>query len=176
MQLWCNYCSRTQVIITHAYYIYICKCKCSFVQNLKSPKILHRLLRNFDTTLHSNTRVFLCTYIIWMSHLWQVKTCFLWNTALSVGRKINTRYTTYFTIPFQSFQFQRLQFPIRLAFAITINKAQDQSFKLCGLHLHSDCFSHGQLYVACSRVGKPDNLYITTDNGTTKNIVNPQAL
>jgi hypothetical protein len=30
--------------------------------------------------------------------------------------------------------------------------------------------------VACSRVGKPDNLYICTDNGTTKNIVYPQAL
>jgi hypothetical protein len=36
--------------------------KCSFVQNLKSPKVLHRLLCNFDTTLHSNTCVFLYTY------------------------------------------------------------------------------------------------------------------
>ena len=62
------------------------------------------------------------------------------------------------------FQFKRLQFPIRLAFTITINKAQGQSLELCGLDLDTDCFSHGQLYVACSRVGKPDNLYIYTDN------------
>ncbi|CAL1292154.1 unnamed protein product, partial [Larinioides sclopetarius] len=50
------------------------------------------------------------------------------------------------------FQFKRLQFPIRLTFAITINKAQGQSLELCGLDLDADCFSHGQLYVACSRV------------------------
>ncbi|GFS97781.1 ATP-dependent DNA helicase [Trichonephila clavipes] len=31
------------------------------------------------------------------------------------------------------FKFKRLQFPIRLAFVITINKAQDQSLELCGL-------------------------------------------
>ena len=31
-----------------------------------------------------------------------------------------------------SFQFKRLQFPIRLAFAITINKAQGQSLEFCG--------------------------------------------
>jgi ATP-dependent DNA helicase PIF1 len=74
------------------------------------------------------------------------------------------------------FQFERLQFPIQLAFAITINKVQGQSLQLCGLHLHTDCFSHGQLYVACSRVGKHDNLYTCTDNGTTKNIIYPQAL
>ena len=75
-----------------------------------------------------------------------------------------------------SFQFKRLQFPIRLAFAITINKAQGQSLELCGLYLHTDCFSHGQLYVACSRVGNPDNLFIYTETGTTKNIVDPQVL
>ena len=75
-----------------------------------------------------------------------------------------------------SFQFQRLQFPIRLAFAITINKAQRQSLELCGLYLHSDCFSHGQLYVACSRVGNPDNLFIYTENESPKNIVYPQVL
>ncbi len=75
-----------------------------------------------------------------------------------------------------SFQFKRLQFPIRLASAITINKAQGQSLELCGLYLHTDCFSHGQLYVACSRVGNPDNLFIYTETGTTKNIVYPQVL
>ncbi|CAH0401403.1 unnamed protein product [Chilo suppressalis] len=42
------------------------------------------------------------------------------------------------------FQFKRLQFPIRLAFAITINKAQGQSLELYGLDLDADCFSHGQ--------------------------------
>ena len=75
-----------------------------------------------------------------------------------------------------SFQFNRLQFPIRLTFAITINKAQGQSLELCGLYLHTDCFSHGHLYVACSRVANPDNLFIYTEIGTTKNIVYPQVL
>ena len=37
--------------------------------------------------------------------------------------------------------------------AITINKAQGQSLEKCGIDLNTDCFSHGQLYVACSRVG-----------------------
>jgi ATP-dependent DNA helicase PIF1 len=36
------------------------------------------------------------------------------------------------------FQFKRLQFPFRLAFAVTINKARGQSFELCGLDLHTD--------------------------------------
>ena len=75
-----------------------------------------------------------------------------------------------------SFQFKILLFPIRLAFDITINKAQGQSLELCGLYLHTDCFSHGQLYVACSRVDNPDNLFIYMETGTTKNIVYPQVL
>jgi hypothetical protein len=29
------------------------------------------------------------------------------------------------------------------------------SLKVCGLNLENPCFSNGQLYVACSRVGKP---------------------
>ena len=37
-------------------------------------------------------------------------------------------------------------------------------------------FSHGPLYVACSRVGKSDNLFICTNNGTAKNIVYSQVL
>ncbi|UYV62971.1 hypothetical protein LAZ67_2002684, partial [Cordylochernes scorpioides] len=69
------------------------------------------------------------------------------------------------------FLFKRLQFPVRLAFAITINKAQGQSLKCCGVNLESPCFSHGQLYVACSRVGSPNHLYIYCKDGKTKNIV-----
>lgn len=74
------------------------------------------------------------------------------------------------------FQFKRLQFPLRLAFAITINKAQGQSLTIAGLILENSCFSHGQLYVACSRVGTPKNLYVFTPNKKTKNIVYPLAL
>jgi ATP-dependent DNA helicase PIF1 len=48
-------------------------------------------------------------------------------------------------------QFKRLQFPIRLAFAMTINKSQGQTISVCGLDLNASCFSHGQLYVVCCR-------------------------
>lgn len=74
------------------------------------------------------------------------------------------------------FNFKRLQFPIRLAFAITINKAQGQSLAVAGLNLEKPCFSHGQLYVACSRVGTPEKLFIFAPNGKSKNIVYPLAL
>lgn len=72
--------------------------------------------------------------------------------------------------------FKRLQFPIRLAYAMTINKSQGQTMTICGLDLENPCFSHGQLYVACSRVGKPSNLFVYTPQGLTKNIVHPIAL
>ena len=74
------------------------------------------------------------------------------------------------------FNFKRLQFPVRLAFAMSINKAQGQSMKVAGINLDNPCFSHGQLYVACSRVGNPKNLFILAPGGKTKNIVYPKAL
>ncbi len=75
------------------------------------------------------------------------------------------------------FEFKRLQFPVRLSFAMSINKSQGQSLKVVGLNLQTPCFSHGQLYVGCSRVGSSDNLYIyTPTKGLTENIVYPEAL
>jgi len=49
------------------------------------------------------------------------------------------------------FEMKRLQFPVRLSFAMTINKSQGQTFDRVGLHLPSPVFTHGQLYVAFSR-------------------------
>ena len=39
------------------------------------------------------------------------------------------------------FEFKRLQFPVQLAFAMTINKAQGQSLQVCGLNLINCCFT-----------------------------------
>ncbi|KAG5596918.1 hypothetical protein H5410_038150 [Solanum commersonii] len=49
------------------------------------------------------------------------------------------------------FKFIRKQFPIRLCFAMTINKAQGQTIPNVGLYLPQHVFLHGQLYVALSR-------------------------
>ncbi|XP_075636963.1 uncharacterized protein LOC142609264 [Castanea sativa] len=43
------------------------------------------------------------------------------------------------------------QFPIRLSFAITINKAQGQTIPTVGIYLPDHVFSHDQLYVVLSR-------------------------
>ena len=56
------------------------------------------------------------------------------------------------------FEWQRRQFPVRPAFAMTINKSQGQTLKYAGIWLRGDVFTHGQLYVACSRVSAPEKL------------------
>jgi ATP-dependent DNA helicase PIF1 len=49
------------------------------------------------------------------------------------------------------FQFKRKQFPIRLSFAMTVNKSQGQTIPNVGVYLPAPLFSHGQLYVSMSR-------------------------
>ena len=55
---------------------------------------------------------------------------------------------------------KRLQFPVRLAFAMTINKSQGQSVEHVGIDLQTSVFSHGQLYVAFSRCTSPLNISV----------------
>ena len=51
-------------------------------------------------------------------------------------------------------EFKCIQFPVRLAFTMTINKSQGQTLSVCGLDLETLCFSHGQLNETCSCGGR----------------------
>ncbi|CAH1102888.1 unnamed protein product [Psylliodes chrysocephalus] len=43
------------------------------------------------------------------------------------------------------FTFKRLQFPVKLAYSITVNKAQGQIFQYCGVDLKEPCFAHAHI-------------------------------
>jgi ATP-dependent DNA helicase PIF1 len=68
------------------------------------------------------------------------------------------------------FQFKRKQFPIRLSFAMTVNKAQGQTIPNAGIYLPEPVFSHGQLYVALSRSTARKNvkILVVPDGGNKK--------
>ena len=64
------------------------------------------------------------------------------------------------------FILNRRQFPIRLSYGMTINKAQGQTLQFLSVYLKSTVFAHGQLYVALSRVGSfaKIRIYLDTDD------------
>ncbi|XP_028111668.1 uncharacterized protein LOC114309976 [Camellia sinensis] len=64
----------------------------------------------------------------------------------------------------------------RLAYALTINKSQEQSVKFVGVDLRTPVFSHGKLYVALSRCTFFDHISVLLPNDepdSTTNIVYP---
>lgn len=78
-----------------------------------------------------------------------------------------------------AFKFSRRQFPVCLAFALTINKSQGQSVRYVGLDLRLPVFSHGQLYVAFSRATSSRHVRVllhNDHNSVTRNVVYPEVL
>ena len=80
------------------------------------------------------------------------------------------------------FQIRQRQFPLKLAFAMTINKSQGKTLNQLGVYLPRPVFSHGQLYIALSRVSSLSGLKVLTCNrrgvpmDVTKNVVYKDVL
>ncbi|KAE8251462.1 hypothetical protein A4X13_0g3984 [Tilletia indica] len=72
----------------------------------------------------------------------------------------------------------RRQFPVKVCFAMTINKSQGQTIQHIGIDLRYPCFGHGQLYVALSRASNAEQVKVLLpeDKETTANVVLHAAL
>ncbi|XP_026290987.2 ATP-dependent DNA helicase PIF1-like [Frankliniella occidentalis] len=57
-------------------------------------------------------------------------------------------------------QMCRRQFPLQVCYGMTVHKSQGQTIFKVGLDLRSDCFTHGQLYVALSRTRRSDDVTV----------------
>ena len=86
----------------------------------------------------------------------------------------------------KSFKITRRQFPLRLAYSLTINRAQGQTLNRCLLDLTRHCFSHGQVNVGFSRIREVNNMAVYIDATQdydeinellmTSNVVYPEIL
>lgn len=75
----------------------------------------------------------------------------------------------------------RKQFPVKLSFAMTINKSQGQSLNNIGIDLRYPVFMHGQLYVALSRSTSIEGIHVLFKEqdpieNTVENIIYPELL
>jgi ATP-dependent DNA helicase PIF1 len=64
-----------------------------------------------------------------------------------------------------AFHFALSPVPCAPAFAMTINKAQGQTLKMVGIFLPKHVFTHGQLYVAMSCIGCPEEMKLLVTDG-----------
>jgi hypothetical protein len=89
-------------------------------------------------------------------------------TGVDVGRLVDINYQSHsqiVTIGNVEISLTRNQLPIQLAFAMTINRAQGQTFDKVGIFLREPAFTHGQLYTAFSRVRRASDVKVQIVKG-----------
>jgi len=67
---------------------------------------------------------------------------------------------------------RRRQFPLKLSYAITVNKSQGQTLSRAGLFLQTPLWSHGQMYVALSRAKSRSSVKIVVEEGPQQGRIN----
>uniref|UniRef100_A0A8R1ESP4 ATP-dependent DNA helicase n=1 Tax=Caenorhabditis japonica TaxID=281687 RepID=A0A8R1ESP4_CAEJA len=105
-----------------------------FLNSVWTPSILHRLCLNVGS-------------VVMLSRNLDVSSGMCNSTRL-IGKELQRKciLCTFATYEDEKlpFHLKRTQFPVKLAFAISINKAQGQSFGRVGLYFPEDVFAYGQ--------------------------------
>ena len=68
------------------------------------------------------------------------------------------------------------QFPLKLAWAVTVHKVQGQTYSAIVVDAHVQAFEYGQIYVALSRVKSMAGLYLTRAIRANEVMVDPDVL
>ncbi len=118
------------------------------------------LLRNMTSSLANGTRLIV---IQLMQHVIEAKVA----TGPAKGQRVFIPRLSITPSDTERMPFtpRRHQFLLRPVFAMTINKAQGHTLKMVGIFLPKPVFTHGQLYVAMSRIGCPKGVKLLVTDG-----------
>ncbi|KIH53237.1 hypothetical protein ANCDUO_16641 [Ancylostoma duodenale] len=130
-----------------------------YLLRLKRGCIL-MLLRNIDITsqLFNGTRLQLDDVVYDQKHVPIILRC---RNLITDIMCLIPRTPNVYENKMSGIAFKRFQFPVRLAFCMTVNKSQGQTFEKVGLILRTPAFAHGTIYVALSRSKCRENTKIT---------------
>jgi len=119
------------------------------------------LLRNMPSSLTNGTRLIVVKL---MQHIIDVEIA----TGPDKGRRVFIPRLSIIPSYMEKMPFtlRRRQFPLRPAFAMTINKFQGQTLQTVGVYLPKPVFCHRQLYVAFSRCGSRRGVRVLVRGGS----------
>ncbi|CAL1408540.1 unnamed protein product [Linum trigynum] len=130
------------------------------------------LLRNLDqsTGLCNGTRMIVKRLGKWFIEVQILTGTYVGDTVFLPRLSLSVHYKSL------NFTLVRRQYPIALSYAMTINKSQGQTLNHVGICLQRQVFSHGQLYVAMSRVTSERGLKILSCDSQGKPVKTMQNI
>jgi uncharacterized protein (UPF0548 family) len=100
----------------------------------------------------------------------------IYNVNLETWEQVEYNYNKENNIIEKQIVGKYIQYPLRLAYAITIHKSQGMTFEKVFIDIGKGAFTHGQVYVALSRCRRLSGIHLTTTINETDIMVDPRVL
>lgn len=118
----------------------------------------YMIIKNYNPTVGACNGV-MCELMQFSRHLCQVKI----QSGIHTGRIIALPRCSCHVSRENSglpFDFSRVQFPLMVAYCVSVHKSQGQSLMKVGIIIDQDSFAHGQVYTALSRTSGWANITV----------------